>query len=367
MQILTLILKIFSTYEVIWKNTTIEVPVGSSISQYENLPTANLYLNGRESARPVKYKRGSQSYKPSMVNTSYVAQRTVEYTVIFENGISDKRGIIFKIVDKIPPKFEKTVAEIKMPIKAKLLTEKEILAKFSYSDNYYKKQDLELKLEGYNLINPLIPAAYKLKLILSDPSGNTTIKELNYKIYATEAPVIKQIKEPNLPLGEKFNYKDYFKITDSYDENLYISVSLGRLNTKKIGKNKIEISARNSGGLYAYLEAFVNVFDNIAPTLIIDTNKIIEVNKKVDLKDFIIEASDNYDNLEKRHVKIIENVDFFKLGKYDVTYILEDKSNNKTEKKLILEVKDLEKPEIIQKQDIIIDVFAFGDAVIEKR
>ncbi|VEU80358.1 hypothetical protein [Haploplasma axanthum] len=360
MQIIMTVLNILSMYKVVWKNTVIDIPLNDNIYDYVDYPEASLYdLNDFLVSTDYYYEKGVNRTSLSVVNSKHVKSFRIIYRVTYsELDISFDEEIIFNIIDNKPPEIIK-IPEIVMPVKTKLLTEKEIVSGLIYKDNYYKTEELTVKVLNLNHVNINKPGDYEIIYEIMDPSYNVTRITKVYKIISKEHPEIKQEKDLVITVNTSFNHHNYFKYTDVYDTNLVIIVDDSNVNYEILGEYPLFITAINNSELSTLFKTKVTIIDDVKPILIVDTNKVIEVNEyeRKDLKNFVTYVSDNYDLLTKDDIQVFEDVDLSKIGKYEVIYKIVDKSNNEISKKMILEVKDLKKPTIKLKKNLEIDVF----------
>ena len=100
-----------STWSYKWYDTTVEVPVGESIYDYEKIPKAKLYKDGveLEDADVTIVTTGDWLYYLANVNTEVVGEYKVWYKAYEYNYMPgtchDYKCIItFKVVDKEKPK-----------------------------------------------------------------------------------------------------------------------------------------------------------------------------------------------------------------------------------------------------------------------
>lgn len=124
----------------------------------------------------------------------------------------------------------------------------------------------------------------------------------------------------------KFNRKEKINIKTT-----------GNVNTKKIGKYIISYKAKKYGIVKEAIR-IVNVVDNIKPEIILE--KEVTGCKKNNLINYKLKAQDNYDGDLTNKVK-------FKIENEDITFIVNDSSNNKTELKEKIIYVDEEKPKIV--------------------
>jgi len=106
----------------------------------------------------------------------------------------------------------------------------------------------------------------------------------------------------------------------------------------KIGKQEVTLEIEFESEKYS--KTFeVNVVDKNKPVISLNESVIIiKVNEKFNPKKYIQEVTDNYDKLNIDDIKIENNVDVKKEGKYEVIYSISDKSDNVGIAKLIVNV-----------------------------
>jgi len=226
-----------------------------------------------------------------------------------------------------------------------------------------KKDDLIIKYDTTN-INFKKIGKYELEISVTDSSKNKKVGLYEVNVVDNGNPVVRQIKDiiiSDFKAKHIDFYRSFFEIKDNYDDIKDISIELKEtIDFSKIAKIPVTFLFTDSSKNQVSFETNINIIDNVAPNLVIESNKTLNVGSKINFRDFIIDVSDNYYEVKKDDVKIITNANFNELGKHDVLYFLKDGSNNETTKKLIIEIKDLEKPEIKVTQEIKIDVFSIN-------
>ena len=112
-------------------------------------------------------------------------------------------------------------------------------------------------------------------------------------------------------------------------------------NIEELGKIEVLVQVTYEGVTYEHTYN-LNVIDTIAPTITLSSPEIeIASDSKFDATSYIIEVSDNYDELTIDNVEIENNVDTEELGDYEVIYTLTDSNNNTSSVTLIVHVVDL--------------------------
>lgn len=361
MEFILILLSIFNSYKVTWENDYFDIPLYDNVSNYFDLPVAKLYdSNGNELETATSYLKGVNHTSISVVNSNHVKLFKVDYRVYFEDySIRFDHTIYFNIIDDIAPEIL-SVPTLKANVKQKLLNEKDIVNEMVFQDNYYSKEELIVRIIGLNLVNNLVPKIYEIKIELIDPSNNITKLTTSYEIINDNIPDIKYSTPLILDYGDDFKYYNFFKISDPFDNNLMIDVNISFIDFNKLGTYLIVVKVVNNGGNINIVETKITIKDSKPPNLGIINNKILNVNQYNNeiLKSFIIDVSDNFTNINSEDIIITEQVNFNELGKYEVIYEVEDCSGNKTVKKLAIEIKDLEKPIIILKEELLFEVFS---------
>lgn len=129
-------------------------------------------------------------------------------------------------------------------------------------------------------------------------------------------------KDLRVNVGNTYNTKEFFKIKGG--EFITKEIKFG-----KLGKQNIRVEYYIKPYKY-YAEKTFDVYDLEAPKIFTTTNlTVYEGTKKEDLVKKVISA-DNYDPKPKR--MFLGNIDLNKEGVYNLTYLIEDKSGNKTTK-----------------------------------
>lgn len=132
----------------------------------------------------------------------------------------------------------------------------------------------------------------------------------------------------------------------------------GLVDYEHIGIYDIYIYAYDRSQNEAILKSSVMIIDVTTPILTLNTHHVnISVFTQIeDLKQYIKEASDNYDDLSVDDVTITEDINIDQVGAYEVLYKLKDQSYNEATQKLMVYVNDYDHP-IIEGNDLYIDMY----------
>lgn len=152
---------------------------------------------------------------------------------------------------------------------------------------------------------------------------------------------IKLIGKDNIKIEVGSDYKDKGS-TAKYDKNdLSKKIKVkGKVNNKKLGEYELVYNIKYKK-LSKQVKRKVKVVDTKAPDINL-TGEAISIIVGNDYKEPGFSAEDNYDGNITDKVKVENNIDKNKIGKYEVTYTVKDSSNN--EKKVTREVSVIAKP-----------------------
>lgn len=348
MQTLLILLNILSSYQLVWKNTEFEIPLGADVYEHFEIPEVEVYQNGSLVNTEINYQRGVNHTSLRVVNSNHVKSFKIDYKAYIDDlGLQSIQTITFNIVDEIKPTFL-YLPELSFPVKTKKLTEKEIMEQLIYEDNYYNTEDLIVKVHGLEGVNINIPGEYLITYELIDPSFNITKVNSKYKVVNNLPPeIIEKSKTHIINVYDNFRVNDYFTFVDPFNQQLTIEVDDSLLNTNKVGSYSIHIKVINNLGLSNEGHYDILVVDNKSPTITLSTKREFNYLETFDLRDLVISVNDNYDKLTKDDVEILGYIDFFSLGEYPLTFKVKDSSGNESKPyEIKVKVIDLEKPKI---------------------
>jgi len=349
----------FASSYVQWMNEHVIIPLKGNVYDYVEVPKAELYIDGKIVEDKAMYyeRNGINRTFITTVVTSYVRTYTIYYKVNFPNyGISHTQAILFDIRDFEPP----TILEIPT-FKITLLQN---LPNFTeglrYKDNYDLVDKIKVYVNSSHIVKNRI-GIYPIYYQIIDTSGNTMYAETTIEIYDHLPPDVTLKQEIILNYGELFTYTKYFSIKDNYDLFLHIEIDLSLVNFEKLGIYPIKLSATDQSGNETIVTTDLKIIDSVAPKIILKAHlKGIPVFEPVThdlLKTFILNVSDNYDDLTIDDVYIFHDIDSSKLGSYTIYYHLFDLSYNATEVKLTIKVIDDKSPTIEIIKPFVFDVY----------
>lgn len=144
--------------------------------------------------------------------------------------------------------------------------------------------------------------------------------------------------EITLEIGSK--YKDPGFIAKLNNKNVSDRVSINsNLDENKIGKYTIKYTLKIAFlNVKNTIERKINVVDNIAPILTVNSNSEVIINLYDEFVMPTYEAYDNVDGIITDKIKIDSNLNTSKEGTYNINYSVSDSSNNITTKTIIVKV-----------------------------
>lgn len=284
----------------------------------------------------------------STINTNCINVYRLDHKAVSPKyNKSEIRSYYLHIVDTTPP-------EILSSTSFKISygqSETDYLKGLVVTDNYTKKEDIEIIVDTSN-INYQKIGIYEILYIISDCSGNKLFHTEKLEIVDLIKPTITKIKDLVYQVASDFSLDDYFEITDNYDSNPVIKFEIiGDKNT--LGTKEIIITATDQSGNKTIFKDMLEIVDTISPLICLE-KQIVEVNigEEIDLFDLVL-VSDNYDEVTDFDLIITSNINFDLVGSYEVIYELTDSSNNKTTEHLTVLVRDLIPP-VIHADDLTI-------------
>ncbi|MCR3906808.1 MAG: DUF5011 domain-containing protein [Tenericutes bacterium] len=347
------------THRIDWINDFLTLELHDNVDDYIEMPEARLYINDRRVYDPDMYyiRNGVEWTYISTVNTSIVKAYTIKYRVYFPTySISQVKTITFNVVDIIAPTFHH-IPNYKIPLNQKL---PDLDSNIVYSDNYYKLEELSLNIDTTKIVLNRI-GNYPIEYRISDPSGNVTIKTGYLEVYDHLPPEIKLKKELILPYNTIFVWQDYLSIIDNYDLVLQIDIDDSQVDYSKLGVYPISVTATDQSGLSETIIQDLTIIDNEKPQLILKSQPPpIEVFSNLsdsELKSYIIDINDNYDDLSIDDVIVTHDIEYDVLGYYYIYYRVSDYSNNILDTKIKVQVVDQTKPEIWLNEPLVFNVF----------
>ena len=195
-------------------------------------------------------------------------------------------------------------------------------------DNADKDVVVEIKSSNVN-VNEV--GQYEVELISTDKSGNIATATILVKVILDiEPPFIVVRTSFRILLGN--NEPDYLKFVDAYDiadGQIPVSLKSSNVDVNVAGEYEVVFYAVDCSGNETTFAVAVKVFIDTVPPVFIRYSDIILKNNisGYDFTDGILARDDIDGNITDIKV-IYNNVDFTKLGVYEVTLSAKDKSGN---------------------------------------
>ena len=251
-----------------------------------------------------------------------VAEKTTILTVI-----KDEAPVITGVVDKTIEKNEKFD-----PLEGVEVTD----------DN---DKDIKSKLKVTGQVNNKVAGKYQLSYSVTDSANNTTraqrtitvLPKIEDGLVINSAPTITGVKDQTIKVGESFDPKSGVSAKDKEDGNLTSQIKIdGKVDTNKVGEYKLTYTVEDSKGAKATASATITVVPKIedgivinsAPTITGVKDQTIKVGESFDPKAGV-SAKDKEDGDLTSKIKIDGKVDTNKVGKYKLTYTVEDSKGAK--------------------------------------
>lgn len=314
-----------STFNYVWTNTKITIPVYSSINDYKDIPKATLYRDGivLSDANITYNQEGDWLYYMKNVNTSKVGEYKVWYKAYDDKYIpgtcTDYKALItFYVRDLESPSLKIINEELYVRRGNDYDLNNNIVVK----DNYCK--DLNVTFNHNIDFNTL--GEYDVNVVVKDDDGNHVNGYFKTIIYDNLVePIISMNSigdEISIPLNKSFDLKQYFSAYDINDGDITDKIKYPNIKNDQLGDYTYNLSVTNSAGITTYYAFLVHVIDDEEPVLIL-SNHSIRLDYKTDFSSFdfmkyIKELSDNVD-IDYDNLSITHNLDN-KVGNYYINY-----------------------------------------------
>lgn len=285
-----------------------------------------------------------------------VGRYTVNVKATDLSGNYSTGSYYFEVVDKVLPVIEGPTSIDATT--SHMLTEEEILAKFTANDEY--DGELTCSIENYgdyasNWDSKV--ATRTINIIATDSSGNKATKAVNINVTDTTKPTYSggtleyEVSYDDLKMSLD-DLKNRISFTDNWDETVTVNVRSDNYseNYNRLGTYQVTVDATDSAGNVSdKVTINIKVVDKKAP--IITAPGKIEVGNNTELtleqlKEKIT-INDGYDGtITDYTIEGFENylTNKNKVGEYEITLKVSDSSGNQASTKLTIQVVDKEEP-----------------------
>ncbi len=234
-----------------------------------------------------------------------------------------------------------------------------------YEDDFTPTKDIMIVVND-QYVNYDILGEYEIIYQLTDSRGNETLYVERVFIVDMLKPVITKIENNTYQIGSEFDIYDYFGVKDNYDYIIDLNYEIeGDLNS--LGRIDVNLWAIDSSGNRAELKSFIEIV-NINPPKLTLTIESVEINVFEDIDNYLdyIEIGNHIGILTKEDIIIVNEVDYGKIGSYEIVFSLTDMSGLTTTQTLIVYIQDKIPPiiyaenktiQLYENIDLLEDVF----------
>lgn len=185
-----------------------------------------------------------------------------------------------------------------------------------------------------------------ITLTATDSSQNKSKQTYQFAVVDMEAPVVNLMQGDNVTIdyGSTFNAAEFISINDNLDGAIEPTIE-GSIDTTKMDEvQTLKITASDKSGNVVESQLNVVVKDISAPALKISKSKVtIDLGTNVDLKSYIVSATDNKDGDVTAKINV-GNVNLSTAGTKTVTYSVSDASGNVATSTLTIVVNEVYTP-----------------------
>lgn len=347
-----------------WQSIYVEVPLGSSLSDYQDNFKVSVYIDGRQLDSNEYYcVVGINGTSISTVNTNKVGKYYVDAIVtIYKYNASSENTITYHVIDYEAPELSFTDTSINTKYNVK----PDYLSILNAWDN---SGEIESVVVHDSHVDYSTIGIYDIYIDITDPSKNTTSIELELYVVDNIKPRISLIKTLEISLGEDINPEEFFIGYDDYEKTITNKIKFEYYDKEKLGLQYIYASLSDLSGNTTRMQFQLNIIDDIAPLISFNTNDVkIDINERLtfDLfKSFIKEVSDNSSNVQIDDVKIDFSSVLSELGSYEVIYTLSDDDGNTISKTLAIRIVQTQGPTITCKDVVIKKGEALQESLIK--
>ncbi len=351
---------------ILWSQTTVVIPLGSSLESYKSVPSAEIKINNQVVNDPNMYYEYEVRHTTfTVIRTNVVGTYTVFYKVHFPTyGFSSEQAISFVVVDHVSPVITGD-KDIYLDVGTKLPS---LNTMVTYTDNYDPVAKLVLTIDT-NSVNMNIVGVYEVTYRVKDLSGNEALFKQNVFVVDRLSPTIAQKSQINLKINERIDLDKYFTFTDNHDKVLSILLDDKLVNYQVPGTYEITVKATDQSGNQTTIKTNVSISDTEKPTIKLKTSSVTinyQETLSIDrLRDYIQSITDNLDDLSIDDVIITSFVESDFLGNYQVEYRITDAGGQTAIVLLTVVVKDLTAPAIELLDEIIVDVHTLEPYILD--
>ncbi len=302
-------------------------------------------------------------------NINVLGEYTITIAVTDGSSNTTTEYLTISVVDTIAPVIN---IDSKLPTSLEANTTPPVWTEYiTITDNYDTFNDLKVTIID-NSFDISVVGNYKVEIIVTDTSNNTSIDSVMISVSDSLGPII--TVNPN-NLSTEFEvgtsnptWSNYFTIVDQNEStvNLTITFDDDHFDINTIGNYHLHVIATDSSGNSSSSYLDVTVVDKTAPTITVNPNSLIttfEINSTIPTLSSYFLVSDNYYSIEYIYITIDSNFDITKVGNYTVTITATDPSGNTSYETLSVEVEDTTKPVIVVNENDLPTTFEVNTSI----
>lgn len=329
-------------------SNTFTVNVDSLLSQDEIL--SHVVATDDTDSSPEIVVESSTYTQAKQIGTFYIYVHAVDDA----GNVSPTYPLTINVVDSTNPTMSATTKTVG---NNEVLSQAQLLALFTATDNYYSSSELTIEIitDSYTSKSK-IPGTYEVIAKATDPSGNYSTKSTNVTVTDATAPTIiatnktagNNAKLSDAELKALFTYNDDVTGTSAlkfeYTSDNYSA------NYNKLGTYQVTAKVTDEAGNYSTATSTITVIDKTAPT-ITATNKTAVYNTLLSEDELkaLFTYSDDISTNDNITLTITANTyteNYNKLGTYQVTAKVVDENSNEASATSTITVVDNVKPVI---------------------
>ena len=237
--------------------------------------------------------------------------------------------------------------------------------------------DIIIESDEYTQNNHIL-GTYPIVFSVTDKSGNKASLTINVKVTDISCPILEGPEEINTTISDPISNSKIlqkYTATDNYDGTISDKITFYRNNYEnadktKVGSYEVILSIKDSSYNVTYKTIKINILDNIKPLISGPSEYIKDYNNPLTLSTIMdgLTATDNTDGDLTNEIRIVEDKytgNESKLGTFNITFNVTDKSGNISNNFIVtVKVEDNKEP-VFYISNIIISTHAFENLSLE--
>ena len=279
-----------------------------------------------------------------MINIQEVGQYAITIYATDQSGNISMLDTYVKVVDTTPP----TIRLVSNPQPIEVFDEDALTKLDQYIIDIYDGDTL-LSINQASITHDIQIdrlGTYSISYSVADIYGNLARYSLEVVVVDETQPTITLIEPLILPVyGPEIFFNQYFEILDNYDEKAALIIDIDASpKYSETGRYPIVVTAKDSSKNIAKYEGYIEIIDDISPT-IIQISDIVITDFQPHVLISFFNMSDNYDEIELLTMNIDDTlVNYNEIGIYPITVDVTDQSLNQTYLETELFILDVTSP-----------------------